>query len=254
MFDQLLDSTPCATGRRSIWTVILAAALHALAIVAIVATGYLVVGAVIEPDLPIWFVATATLPPPAPPPPPPAPPAGSSEPERLVEEVEPVEPDELFQPEEVPEVVADLATVGEDGEASDEGGVAGGAPGGVPGGVAGGVPGGTPGGVKDGVVGGTGDDDPRVITGEIEPPELIEKIRPEYPEIPRRARMQGRVILQAVIGTRGDVEDVTILRSPSELFNESAVAAVRRWRYRPARQSGRPVAVYFTVVVDFTLH
>jgi len=80
-------------------------------------------------------------------------------------------------------------------------------------------------------------------------------VRPEYPEIARTARVQGNVVLQAVINCAGCVESVKVLRcnQPCMGFEESATDAVRQWRYEPATQGGRPVAVYFTVYVEFTL-
>ena len=66
---------------------------------------------------------------------------------------------------------------------------------------------------------------------------------------------QRRVILQAIIlkdGTVGEVEVLNCNR-PNMGFEESAIAAVQQWRYRPAMQGDRPVDVYFTVRVDFDL-
>jgi protein TonB len=68
----------------------------------------------------------------------------------------------------------------------------------------------------------------------------------------RRARVTGKVILQAVINERGDVVDVKVLKS-HPLLDDSAISAVKRWKYKPATLEGKPVAVYFTVVVNFTL-
>jgi protein TonB len=133
------------------------------------------------------------------------------------------------------------------------GGVEGGVEGGVVGGVVGGVIGGEIGGVIGGVVGGTGDA-PIVPGADTVLPVLVEKIQPEYPEIARAARLEGKVILQAVVGKNGDVEEVTILKSSNKVFDESALTAVKKWKYKPAMQSGRPVAVYFTVLVDFELN
>ncbi len=88
-------------------------------------------------------------------------------------------------------------------------------------------------------------------------PELIpeSKIDPEYPEAARRAQLEGSVILQAVIVRDGTVEEIRVLRCSQNGvgFEEAAIEAVRLWRYRPAKQSGRPVDVYFTVKVDFVL-
>jgi len=95
-------------------------------------------------------------------------------------------------------------------------------------------------------------------TGDVTNPELIaeSKIEPEYPELARVARLEGNVILQAIIKADGTVGDVEVLRTnrPSMGFEEAAIEAVRQWRYKPALQNGNPVEVYFTVFVDFKLH
>ncbi|RMG43562.1 MAG: energy transducer TonB [Acidobacteria bacterium] len=93
--------------------------------------------------------------------------------------------------------------------------------------------------------------------GGVTSPELIPetKVEPEYPELARKARIEGKVILRAVIRKDGTVGDIEVLRAPMpDLgFTEAAIAAVRQWRYRPGVQNGRPVDVYLTVTVNFTL-
>jgi TonB family protein len=76
---------------------------------------------------------------------------------------------------------------------------------------------------------------------------------PHYPETALRARMSGRVTVEAIIGTDGSVRDVRVLRSSSPLFETSAIEAVHRWRYVAARIGSRVVPVYLTVNVTFTL-
>jgi protein TonB len=94
--------------------------------------------------------------------------------------------------------------------------------------------------------------------GDVTNPVLIpeSKIEPEYPELARVARLEGNVILQAIIRSDGTVGDVQVLRTnrPNMGFEDAAVAAVQQWRYQPATQNGRPVEVYFTVFVEFKLH
>lgn len=94
--------------------------------------------------------------------------------------------------------------------------------------------------------------------GDVTNPKLIEesKLQPEYPELARVARLEGNVILQAIIHADGSVGELEILRCnrPSMGFEESAINAVKQWRYEPATQNGRPVEVYFTVFVEFKLH
>jgi protein TonB len=94
--------------------------------------------------------------------------------------------------------------------------------------------------------------------GDVTNPVLIEstKVQPEYPELARVARLEGNVILQAIIHADGTVGDLQILRCnrPGMGFEDAAVQAVRQWQYHPAKQGDRPVEVYFTVYVEFTLH
>jgi protein TonB len=88
-------------------------------------------------------------------------------------------------------------------------------------------------------------------------PVLLESSRvlPVYPEPARRAGVKGTVILEAVVQADGSVGEVQVLRSPGAHlgFDEAARRAVRQWHYRPGMQDGRPVAVRFTVVVEFIL-
>jgi protein TonB len=120
---------------------------------------------------------------------------------------------------------------------------------------------GDPDGSLHGVPGGTGDVDsglgvepaagPLELTGDMKRPILLVKVEPSYPQVARRAGMGGRVTLRAVIAEDGSVESVEVLASTNLLFNDAAVEAVRKWRYRPALMNGRPVRVTFSVVVDF---
>jgi TonB family protein len=88
-------------------------------------------------------------------------------------------------------------------------------------------------------------------------PRLIEKSKkaPEYPAQARRVRAQGRVILYAVAHKDGSVGDIRVARTPMEGvgFEEAALKAVKKWRYEPGLLDGKPVDVYFTIVIDFYL-
>ena len=88
-------------------------------------------------------------------------------------------------------------------------------------------------------------------------PSLIpeSKVAPIYPELARRARLSSRVIVQAVILEDGTVGETEVLHCdhPGVGFEEAAIEAITRWRYEPARLYGKPVDVYFTVNVEFTL-
>jgi protein TonB len=94
-------------------------------------------------------------------------------------------------------------------------------------------------------------------TGGVSEPRRIEEsyIKPDYPELARVARMEGRVILQAVIYKDGTVGEIEVLNCnrPNLGFEQNAIEAVSQWRYEPALQGSKPVDVYFTIRVDFEL-
>jgi protein TonB len=77
-------------------------------------------------------------------------------------------------------------------------------------------------------------------------------VTPEYPEIARRARIDGTVILEAVLDVTGRVDRVRVLRSVP-LLDDSAVKAVSQWRYTPTELNGVPVPVLMTITVQFSL-
>ncbi len=96
---------------------------------------------------------------------------------------------------------------------------------------------------------------PIPIDPSMTPPERVSKVEPVYPEAERAARIEGKVILEGVIGTDGVMRGVHVVRRVADhpAFDESAVNAVSQWRYLPATRAGKPVSVYFTVVVGYRL-
>jgi protein TonB len=89
------------------------------------------------------------------------------------------------------------------------------------------------------------------------PPVVIPSTRalPKYPDLARRALIQGSVILLVVIGADGRVGEIQVVSSPDPRFgfDLAAVEAVKQWRYRPAMLGRRPVAVQASVIVEFSL-
>jgi protein TonB len=126
-------------------------------------------------------------------------------------------------------------------------------PTGLPGGGEHGDSGDSGNGHGDGESGGGLPGEPLFVTGDMVRPVLLVKVEPVYPEVARRAGMGGRVTVSAVIGLDGGVETAEVLASTNPLFDQAALDAVRKWRYRAATMNGRPVRVYFTVVVDFVV-
>ena len=90
------------------------------------------------------------------------------------------------------------------------------------------------------------------VGGNISPPTKITDVDPRYPAVAQAARVQGIVILEAVISGDGRVTEVRVLRSVP-LLDDAAVEAVRQWTYTPTLLNGQPVPVIMTVTVNFRL-
>ena len=88
---------------------------------------------------------------------------------------------------------------------------------------------------------------------ELEPPALLSKVDPVYPESARRAGVEGTVVLEAGISETGRVTDVQVMRGLPMGLSEAAEEAVRRWQYRPARGRTGPIPSRKTVRIVFTL-
>jgi len=86
----------------------------------------------------------------------------------------------------------------------------------------------------------------------IREPKKVVHVAPVYPEIAQRARVQGTVILEAILDVTGKVERVRVLRS-EPLLDDAAIKAVQQWRYTPTELNGVPVPVLMTINVRFTL-
>jgi protein TonB len=135
--------------------------------------------------------------------------------------------------------------------------------GGLVAGVPGGVVGGVPGGVLNGVLNGAGTA-PVLAKTPAAPPKrirvpaqvaeanLVHDVAPEYPPEAGRQRIEGTVVLMAVIGKDGTVEDVRVEKGLPVLA-QAAIEAVKQWRYRPYLLNGEPVEVDSQITINFTL-
>ena len=88
--------------------------------------------------------------------------------------------------------------------------------------------------------------------GRVEPPRKTKDVRPVYPDAAQRARIQGLVIIDAMISTTGCVSHARVLRSMPYL-DIPAVQAVSQWVFQPARVNDEPLPVFMTVTVNFAL-
>ncbi len=88
--------------------------------------------------------------------------------------------------------------------------------------------------------------------GDVTAARAIYQPRPEYPALARMARVQGTVVLQAIIGQDGAIQDLKVL-SGHPLLVKAAIDAVKTWRYQPTLLNSEPVDVLTEIDVTFTL-
>ncbi len=81
---------------------------------------------------------------------------------------------------------------------------------------------------------------------------LIHRVQPVYPVLARQARMQGPVVLRAVIDREGRIEKLQAL-SGTPVLEQAAIEAVQQWRYKPYLLDGEPIEVETQITVNFTL-
>lgn len=82
---------------------------------------------------------------------------------------------------------------------------------------------------------------------------IIKKMNPTYPREAKKKRIQGQVVLTAIIGTDGRTHDLMVVSAPSALLAASSFRAVSQWEYKPYLLDGAPVPVDTTIKVNFAL-
>ena len=93
----------------------------------------------------------------------------------------------------------------------------------------------------------------RIHIGTIEPALLTRRVAPIYPALPKQIRREGRVELHAIISTDGSIQSLEVI-SGDPLFYQSALQAVREWRYRPTILNGQAVEVDTHITVIYSLN
>jgi protein TonB len=194
----------------------------------------------------------------APPPPPPPPPPAEQQMARVTKQIQTdlIAGGQLRTPTRIPTKVQMIKEEEAPPPLASSGGVVGGVPGGIPGGQLNGVIG--------GIVNSTSNlpNVPKLqpvvprrisISQGVTKGMLVHQPQPAYPEIAKAARIQGNVILQAVISRDGSIQDLQLV-SGHPMLVPAAIEAVKQWRYRPYLLNGQPVEVETTITVIFQLH
>lgn len=93
--------------------------------------------------------------------------------------------------------------------------------------------------------------------GDITLPKLISKVNPVYPESARQKKIEGLVVIEATVSDRGDVTSVAVAKGiagdEGKALAEAAMAAVRQWKFEPAKRDGKSVELKYKVTINFKL-
>jgi len=236
MFDDLLESTNEKKKTNKSWSVVLSGLVQAFILSILI-----LIPLIYTEALPKAMLSTLLIAPPPPPPPPPPP-----QPVKTI--VKPVArlitSGKLMQPRAIPKEVA----VFKEAELPPD--VI--SPAGQTGGVFGGIPG-------QGMVSAVAPPPPKPAAptrvkqgGNVTAASILQQTRPLYPALARQARIQGNVVLHAIIDKDGKVAQLEVI-SGHPLLVQSALDAVKQWRYKPTLLNGDPVEVDTTITVTFTM-
>jgi len=238
MFDDLVESTVTKKKTNKGWAVIVSGLVQTFIL------GVLILIPLIYTEaLPKAMLSTLLIAPPPPPPPPPPP-----QPVKVI--VKPVarliQSGKLMQPRAIPKEVAVFKEAELPPDVinnSQQGGVFGGIPG-------------------QGLIANSGPalpPPPKAAApsrikqgGQVTAASIITQTRPLYPALARQARIQGNVVLHAIIDKEGKVAQLEVI-SGHPLLVQSALDAVKQWRYKPTQLNGDPVEVDTTITVTFTM-
>jgi len=84
-------------------------------------------------------------------------------------------------------------------------------------------------------------------------PDIINQVNPVYPEEAKKNGIEGRVWVKALVSKEGNVKKAVAVKSDNEIFNQAAIEAAMKYRFTPAMQSGKPVAVWVVMPFKFEL-
>lgn len=78
------------------------------------------------------------------------------------------------------------------------------------------------------------------------------RVSPSYPLLAKQMKVQGAVVLEALIGKTGSIQDIQILSGPA-ILSAAAREAVKQWHFKPYLQNGQPVETQARITVNFTI-
>lgn len=85
-------------------------------------------------------------------------------------------------------------------------------------------------------------------------PQPIVQAKPRYPDLPRRAGIEGQTVVKALVDIDGSIISVQVLKSSgNQMLDEAALAAALNWKFSPAKQRDKFVRVYVSIPINFRL-
>lgn len=94
---------------------------------------------------------------------------------------------------------------------------------------------------------------PMQVGGDVTAPQKIFSPQPLYTEEARRERVQGVVILEAIVDATGAISNIRVLKGLPQGLAQSTVETVGQWKFKPATRAGIPVAVFYNLTISFSL-
>jgi len=236
MFDDLLESTNEKKKTNKGWGFVLSGLVQAFILAILI-----LIPLIYTEALPKAMLSTLLIAPPPPPPPPP-PPAVVKTIIKPVARL--ITSGKLMQPRAIPKEVAVFKEAELPPDVISNAGQTGGVFGGIPG---------------QGMVSAVAPPPPKPAApqrvkqgGNVTAALILNQTRPLYPALARQARIQGNVVLHAIIDKEGKVAQLEVI-SGHPLLVQAALDAVKQWRYKPTQLNGDPVEVDTTITVTFTM-
>jgi protein TonB len=86
-----------------------------------------------------------------------------------------------------------------------------------------------------------------------ENPVPVRTVAPEYPRELKAQNVSGLVMVKCTIDEQGNVGEVAVVKSSNEKFDQFATDALKKWKFKPARQDGTPISVQVTIPIKFVV-
>jgi len=94
---------------------------------------------------------------------------------------------------------------------------------------------------------------PMQPVGDVKSAVVLHRVQPLYPHAAQVMHLNGVVMVECTIGRDGSIRDAHVVRSSNQVFDQSALDAVRQWTFAPGSYHGRTVDTYFDLTVTFTI-